>query len=180
MSDRQPGKQGLFELVVVLVVIALTAATGARYIMKAIDEAWQVSIETQAQVFTAAVALVHWRWVSGGASSIHGKNREMAYVEVDGVRIFLNRFGWPVHTEYTLSESGLQAEGCLQVWNAVLQNPGNARLLDQPIVKNSDIQVQVVEGKKCRYGVYTKSNTEHYFDYDVTSGRVEVASGQNR
>lgn len=179
MSDRQPGKQGLFELVIVLLLIALIAGQLVRYVLKAIDDSWAVSMVAQAQVFTSVVSMVSWSWKLQGANYFPATEIDSSGIFVDGSRLYVNRYGWPTHTNAGLSQRPLAAAGCLQVWNALLQNPGNASVAGEELEPNNAIQVQVVDSHFCRYNLRTRSNTLHYFDYDVTNGQIKVVNGLN-
>ncbi|UTA46581.1 hypothetical protein L1F30_10430 [Simiduia sp. 21SJ11W-1] len=172
MTRREPGKHGLFEFVIVLIVIALLGAALMRYLAQITDAAWAVSLETQAQAFAKTVGLLHWSWAQRGVNYRAPEGNKPSGVALDGEVIFVNRYGWPTHLDPADSRKPLQARGCLAVWNAVMQKPGPALVVTGAWQDTRALQVKVVGESRCRFAMHAKGFGLHYFDYDVKTGEV--------
>lgn len=177
MSYRDPGKNGLFEFAIVLLVVALLAGVGFRYFSRVIDQAWAVTLTTQAQVFTQALGLLHLAWQTQGPNYQPGSATESAAVFLEGTAIYVNKYGWPTHTERALNRSGLSAQGCAQVWLAIMQSPGELKVVEGDLAPMPALQVQRIGDRICRFTQFNYSEMRHSFDYDVINGRVLISSG---
>lgn len=179
MSRREPGKHGLFEFVIVLIVVAVLGAAIARYVTQIIDAAWAASIETQAQQFAKIVGLMHWSWKQQGVNFRPAQGNRASGVVVDGALVYVNRFGWPTHVDPEDSRKPLQAKGCLDVWNVVMQKPGDVIAVTGAWRDDKALQVQAVDNKVCRFVLNSRGSGVHYFDYHVESGEVAVFVNAN-
>lgn len=177
MSNREPGKHGLFEFAIVLLVVALLAGAGFRYFSRVIDQTWAVTLATQAQVFASAVGLLHLAWQIKGPNYQPATANESAAVRLEGTAIYVNKYGWPTHTDRTLNYSGLTAQGCAQVWLAIMQSPGDLKVVEGELTPTPALQVQRVGDRICRFTQFNYSEVRHAFDYDVINGRVLILSG---
>ncbi|MEX1032456.1 MAG: type II secretion system protein [Cellvibrionaceae bacterium] len=181
--NRQRGFTYL-ELVAVVVIIGILAASGLVYYERALDDARRVGVELLASRFAAATALMRAQWiVEGGRQGNGGKS-----VEVDNLTIFLNEFGWPANTDGGSPRSTDQtAEECYQVWQMVLQNPALATVegrveatVDGAARNNPEAKgrqryhVSQIDNQACRYELLTNSDGMHFFDYNLRTGRVLV------
>lgn len=178
MTLNLSGRFGLFELIVVVTLIGILWAAGARYYGLVMDDARRASFETQARAFTSVVALVHWSWAAGGVNVQPATINRDAAVLIDQQTLFVNRYGWPTHSDAGLSLQSLMALGCQQVWDTIMQNPGTTRLKAGGVSRNGEINVSVVEGRRCRFEVLSPGGFHVWFDYDVINGRIDVVSGR--
>lgn len=178
MNARPPGRYGLFEMVIVLLVIAIVAGAGFRHFSRIIDAAWAASMQTQAQVFASAVGLIHWAWVIKGGNYLPASNNESAAIMLEDTSIYVNKFGWPTHTNRVLSRGLLTAQGCMEVWNAIMRTPGDIQIAERELKPSKKLQVYLSTSTSCRYIRYGQARVMRYFDYDVISGQVSVVSGE--
>lgn len=178
MTLNLSGRFGLFELIVVVTMIGVLWAAGARYYGVVMDDARRTGFASQARAFTSVVALVHWSWAVGGTNVVPATLSQDAMVLIDQQPLFVNRYGWPTHAQAALSRQPLQAEGCRQVWDTIMQNPGSTRLKEGEVSRDGIINVSVVESRRCRYEVSSPGGIHVWFDYDVISGRIDVVSGR--
>jgi len=180
------GKQGgynLLELVLVVTVISILAAAGAVYYGRVMDDARRTGVEVLAHRFTAAVALIHGKWILEYSTRIKSGSTTSYRLEVEGLEMFLNAHGWPANTDGQSTAVGNQtAEECYQVWNAVLQNPALATVegrssgdADDPQAKGRQrYHISQIDGRICRYELLTQPMGTHYFDYNLRTGQVKI------
>ena len=194
--DAQDGKvQGaegftLVELALVITIVGVLSAAGAVYYGKIMDDARRTGVEVMANRFTAAIALIHGQWIVENAIQLEGHVSPTFRVEVDNIPIFLNQFGWPENTDSNSSSDKVQtAEECYQLWQAVMQNPTAAtvegRVLANSTEKNSPeakgkqrYHISQIGHSKCRFELVTNPEGTHFFEYDLTNGRVLVTVPQ--
>lgn len=179
MSINPSGRFGLFEIIVVVTLVGVLAAAGVKYYGQLIDESRRVSLVSQARAFTAVVAQVHWSWVVKGVNVEQESKYRDGSVVIDTMRLYVNRFGWPTHSDSGLSKTSLSAVGCKQVWELIMQNPGSVYVKPAAGLRPDGlIYVSVIGGSACRYEMLSPSKILHYFDYNVINGRVDVVTGR--
>ncbi|MCK5647960.1 MAG: prepilin-type N-terminal cleavage/methylation domain-containing protein [Gammaproteobacteria bacterium] len=104
----------LVELITVILILGILAATALPKFMDVTDQAHNAAIEGATGGLGSAVALVHAQWIANG---ITGQ-------DTDGVNGFgnddvnVNAEGWPVSTT-----PGSSTLACEQVWLGLMQNP---------------------------------------------------------
>lgn len=183
-SQLQQGFSFL-ELIAVVVIIAVLAASGLVYYQKALQDARRTGLEMLAHRFTAAVALAHAQWIiQGGYNKARAGKRST--VDMDNVTVHVNEFGWPANTDGQAAGSGDQsAEECYQVWQAVLQNPALATVEGRSNPQLSQAEdprargrrhyhISQLDGRICRYELVVETLGTHYFDYTLATGQVLI------
>lgn len=178
MNLNLSGRFGLFELIVVVTLIGVLWAAGARYYGLVMDDARRTGFEAQARAFTSVVAMIHWSWAAGGTNMQPATQSRDAMVLIDQQPLYVNRYGWPTHASENLSLQPVRAEGCRQVWDTIMQNPGNTRVKAEHTSPDGIINVSVVDARLCRYEILSPGGIHSWFDYDVISGRIDVVSGR--
>lgn len=184
MNARVARGYSLFELILVVVVIGVIAASGLIYYEKALDDARRTGVEIMANRFTAAVALIRGQWIVESTIQLNGKAPNTWRVVVDNIPIFLNEFGWPANTDGGSAKSRDQTvDECYQVWNSILQNPPLATLEgkgspDDPNNPNKKgkqrYHISVIDKSVCRFELVTDPPGTHAFEYNLRTGRVLV------
>lgn len=151
----------LFELITVVVVVGVLAASALHYYGEIIDDARKSGLQFLSNRFAAAVAGVHVQWILEGRPS---------QVLLDGYVITLNNNGWPTGEKTTAGKAGLNT--CQQLWESLLQNP--ARLPDVIPVDERGVMYWAGAAKAgvCRYSLITKDSENFYFEYIMSNGRV--------
>jgi MSHA pilin protein MshB len=175
VSVTRPRGFTLIELVVVIVLLGLLAATALPRLLDVTDQAKTASLSGMMAGFATGVALVRTQWFAEGNSV------GLAGVEVvvDGASIFVNENGWPAKTAGAIGAAinDQSAAECLQVWNAVLQSPPSATI---GAVNNERYQVSLVSSSPgvCRYAqtVNAAADPVRYFEYNLTSGKVVIST----
>lgn len=161
----------LVELVVVIVLLGLLAATALPRFLNITEQAKTASLEGMLGGFATGVALVRTHWVADGNSN----GTAGVAVTVDNGIVYVNENGWPAKTS-SASDAGFNdqtALECQEVWNFVLQNPPLATV---GTIGNHKIFVSVVSANPnlCRFTLIVNgaADQDRYFDYNLESGQV--------
>jgi MSHA pilin protein MshB len=185
MINSRPSRQRGFtflELVIVIVLLGILAATAIPRFLNATDEAQIAALQGVAGGFGTATAMARAQWYAQGKPTTAATgSTPISTVDYDGKIIYLNEFGWPASTN---SLNGVTAndqtvDECLQIWQGLLQsappitsNPNN-RVKSQYFVTLVDSNPDI-----CRYElvVDTAANVKptHYFDYELDDGNITV------
>jgi MSHA pilin protein MshB len=150
----------LIELVIVIVLIGILAATALPKFANLTTQARTAANQGVAGGLGAAVSIVHATWIAQGASKQKiegtGPGDELKDVSV-------NQNGWPD------GGAGLNAatEGCTKVWTAVLNNP--------PAI--GTVYTVSGAGSVCTYT--TVATPQETVTYDLATGAVGPKSLTN-
>lgn len=172
-TNRQTGFT-LIELVVVIVLLGLLAATALPRFLNVTDQARQASLEGMSGGFAAGVAMVRAKWISDGNST----GKAGIAVMVDGGAIYVNENGWPAKTSSAVGagSNDQTAIECQQVWNFVLQSPPSSTTT---VLNNERYYISVVglSPNLCRFSINVNGVTDvnRYFDYNLGSGQVIIS-----
>lgn len=194
---RQARQAGFtfIELVIVIILLGLLAATALPRLLEVTDDAEIASLEALAGGFTTAVAIAHAQWTAEGHSrGALTTPADKVLVNLDGKLIYFNENGWPANTAGSLDSASdnQSAAECQQVWNALLQSPP-ASTTNANDRANARIFIELLDqaggddfgnaGDICRYELIVNNSASaaatHYFDYDLVDGDV-VVSRPNR
>ena len=171
----------LVELVIVIVLLGLLAATALPRFLDVTDQAQTASVEGVAGGFTTGVALVKARWMADGNSNgIAG-----AVVILDGTNILANENGWPAQTSNPGDgDAGFSAQlldECLEVWNFVFQSPPQAMTGAVAAIASAD-KYRVTQqdnggSNTCTYTLIVNDGLDpqnRNFVYTLETGQVSV------
>ena len=151
----------LIELVVVIVILAILAATVLPRFAELSDEAHRASVQGTAGALGSAVALVKAQWTAEGSSGA---------VEVEGFgggNVVVNEDGWPA------SVNGGSDGRCQNLWQALLQS--NAPSIPATTVDDESADYMVSGGGtgNCAYE-YQLDDRNVRIVYDPVEGEVSV------
>jgi len=154
----------LVELVVVILILGILAATALPRFMDVSTEAHKAAVSGASGGFSAGVALAHAQWFANGASTT-------AIDNISGFgdsTIDVNTSGWPTDTAGTNVLS--TAAHCSSVWSGVMQNP--------PTIATSGTTTDytaTVSGTVCTY-TYNKDSTTRTIAYESADGTVTIVN----
>ncbi|QFU25465.1 type II secretion system GspH family protein [Shewanella eurypsychrophilus] len=134
--NRQQGFS-LIELVIVIVILGLLAATAIPRFLNVTDDAENASLDGVSGGLSTAVGFVRAQW------EVDGRNNST--VILDGVEIALDtRFGYPTGLTNT-SATSMSDTSCQQVFNSILQSaPRNVIYTED--ARNQRYTVKVIKG----------------------------------
>ncbi|MGI2148969.1 pilin [Shewanella baltica] len=122
MKTKQTGFS-LIELVIVIVILGLLAATAIPRFLNVTDDAEDASVDGVAGGLSTAVSFVRSQWEVDG--------RQNSGVILDGNTVNVDtRFGYPTGTSVT-SATAMTNVSCQQVFNTVLQSAPRNVLFNQ-------------------------------------------------
>ncbi|NMH65217.1 type II secretion system protein [Shewanella salipaludis] len=134
MKRKQTGFS-LIELVIVIVILGLLAATAIPRFLNVTDEAEDASVDGVAGGLSTAVSFVRSQWEVDG--------RLNTSVVLDGTRVSLDpRFGYPTGLSNT-SATAMTNASCQEVFDAVLQSSPRNVLINAD-ARNQRYVVQVL------------------------------------
>ncbi|AUD58944.1 MSHA biogenesis protein MshB [Shewanella sp. Pdp11] len=136
MKTKQTGFS-LIELVIVIVILGLLAATAIPRFLNVTDDAEDASVDGVAGGLSTAVSFVRSQWEVDG--------RQNSSVILDGTSVLLDpRFGYPTGTSVT-DVTAMTDASCQQVFNTVLQSAPRNVLYTQD-ARNQRYTVRVIDG----------------------------------
>lgn len=107
----------IIELVVVIVIIGILAATALPRFVDLTGDAHSASVEGVGGALASGVNLTHSAWVAQGASaSVNSATLE------GGVVVGFNDAGWPENAAAAGGDGTVTAAECIALWGAVLSN----------------------------------------------------------
>ena len=153
----------LVELVIVLVILGILAATALPRFASLSDEAEVSAVKGVAGSLGTAVMLVHAQWMANGGADSNNK--------VDGYgddNVLVNSEGYPVDWASGSGSTTISASTCANLFQGLLQNG--------PSVATSSGNVDYVAGASGTIGTFTyQRDTALSIEYDASDGSVATA-----
>ena len=160
---RRSFGMSLMELTIIVVILGVFAAIILSRLVFVTDEAHVASIAAVRGALAGGVNGAHQQWLVQSQPS---------KINVDGVELAMNNTGWP---EGVSNEANghVTPEKCLEVWNAILQNPPAAAVTctDGCVYTVTVQQSNSSNRMECLYTNKHIPNGERIF-YDFATGFV--------
>lgn len=172
-NTRQSGFT-LIELVIVIVILGLLAATALSRFLDVTDEAQAAAVEGVGGGFATAVAIAHARWVA----DLNNQGIPNVLINLEGTVINMNANGWPANTSASGTGAGLTdqtVEECQQIWNALLQSPPSTTTA---VGDRGQARYHITKADApdtCIYELATapqQNPPSHRIEYNVETGQV--------
>lgn len=159
----------MFELLLVITIFGVIVLVGVSRYLDLGRETRRMGFELLAHNFTAAVAGLRVQWLIQGQAGNE--------IDLDGIRVLFNPKGWPASAETDMAESGANvapAARCIQLWQALLQNPAPATLAGREERGERRYHISLVDADTCRYELVSRDIDTYYFDYSSVTGQVLI------
>ena len=161
----------LIELVVVIVILGILAATALPRFINVTNQAHSAAVAGAGGGFGSAVALVHAKWVADGADPA-ASDIDLDVDGTDDARV--SAAGWPVDAAAGNDSIAAAAHGqCVSVWRQIMQNPPTVAA--SGAVVNEDYEA-VAAADTCTYNYQGVTGNALSITYDADSGAVTVDS----
>ena len=154
----------LVEVVVVIIILGILAATALPRFMNVQTQAHQAAVDGASGGLGAGVAMFRAQWVANGLNVASDDVTGFGDGTMDS-----NAAGWP--TDSGGNNSVADAADCVEVWNGVMQNP--------PTVATgagSDYQAANTAAAECTYTYQVDGTGGRFIVYNAGTGAITVTN----
>jgi prepilin-type N-terminal cleavage/methylation domain-containing protein len=153
----------LVELVVVIIILGILAATALPRFMNVQDQAHAAAVDGAAGGFGAGVAMFLAQWVANGLTAAADNVVGFGDDTMDS-----NAEGWP--TDASDGNDVVDAADCVEIWQGVMQNSPTVAT-----TATEDYQAGAVDATNvCTYTYRLDTATARSITYDADTGAVAV------
>ena len=150
----------LIELVIVIVLIGILAATALPKFANMSTQARSAAASGVAGALGSAVSIAHAQWIADG---------NPATITLEGQSVVMSTQGWPEATSGTASGTATAAK-CLEVWNGILSSPPEA---GTTCTGTCQYLVKVTASPVCQF-VDQQGSGSNTIQYNITTGAVSL------
>lgn len=161
----------LIELVVVIVILGILAATALPKFINLTDDALQAKVSANAGALRSGVNLAHMKWrAKGSPGAFSERDNIQLYGNDSSGQIDINPQGYPAQS-YPGSDVVISTnndDDCLSLWQALIENGNNNAAVDD----SAEFIVNYEGSGTCSYKLTEKDLFG--FTYDSETGQVAL------
>ena len=154
----------LIELVMVIVLLGILAATALPRFANITSQARTAAAAGVSGALGAAAAISHAQWIVSGNPST---------ISLEGQTVGMSTQGWPEYTVTPGTSGTATAAKCLEVWNGVLNGPPVA---GTTCTGTCQYLVKVTASPTCRFQDQQGAVGGNEIDYNITTGAVALVT----
>ena len=166
----------LIELIVVILILGILAATALPRFIDINQDANQAAVNGAGGAMSAAMALNHAQWVAQGANTA----TDTITLE-DATVVTINDAGWADSnsTAAAQNDDAITAAQCQTIWQQALQSNGPATSIVAPAPANGYLITGAAAGD-CLYTYATNDSTgtARTIAYETLNGRVTITNAR--
>lgn len=159
----------LIELIVVILILGILAATALPRFIDINQDAHQAAVNGAGGSFAASMALAHAQWMAQGAD-------DSQITLEDGTVVDINDNGWP-DSDTDATNTPTAAE-CVTIWQEALQANGPA--VDSTGTAPNNGYDAAGAGTSCTYTYFQNdsADTARTIVYDTANGQVNITNAR--
>jgi prepilin-type N-terminal cleavage/methylation domain-containing protein len=157
----------LVELVVVIIILGILAATALPRFMNVQTQAHQAAVDGASGGLGSGIAMLRAQWVANGLTGASDDVAGFGDGTVDS-----NTAGWPTDggTLGSGNNTITGAADCVNVWENVMQNPPTV-----DTAAGSDYRATAA-GQVCTYAYQVDNSNSRSIAYDASNGSITVTN----
>ena len=160
----------LVELVVVIIILGILAATALPRFMNVQSQAHEAAVDGAGGGLGSGIAMFRAQWVANGHNAAQTNVAGFGEDNVDA-----NADGWPVGTgdDATVADHA----GCVEVWTGVMQNPPTVAASGSGfdyIAQRSTVTVGTETQEVCTFTY--QADTSKTIAYNAATGAITVTN----
>jgi len=154
----------LIELVIVIVLIGILAATALPKFADLTGSARTAAAQGVAGALSAAAAVAHAQWIAdGGTANVNSITME------GNQTVFVTDTGWPEDTSAPTTSGTTTTGGCANLWTGILNNPPEAAASC-----TGTCEYEVTVGTNTCIYTDEQGNGTNVITYNVNTGNVSL------
>lgn len=157
----------LIELVIVIVLIGILAATALPKFANLSTQARSAAAEGVQGALGAAVAIAHSAWLANGGTA-------GGSINLESTTIYMSTEGWPEGTAGAGDGTMTDAK-CLEVWNGILSAPPVANVTGSCTAGSCEFLAQAAtDVTQCEF-IDEAGSGSNTITYDINNGTVTLS-----
>ncbi len=153
----------LVELVVVIIILGILAATALPRFMNVQTQAHEAAVAGAGGGFGSGITMFRAQWVANGHTAAQANVAGFGDSTVDS-----NAAGWPVGIGGNTTIDNHDA--CVEVWNGVMQNPPSVA------TGTTEDYRAVAAGQVCTYTYQGDASTTRRIAYNASTGAISLTN----